>query len=203
MLLKWLRKIDWLPIIFVVLITGIPVFGMYAFTTILIKKNIFFLSSVSGLLILSPVFVFLWKRLIEDYYQIPKSYYRAEWLKIEAFRDFITQLPWFLGLNLLVVIWVCFTFGIALPTIAHHIISKPSEKQWQIQSKNVTHVKYTVYWLRIESSTSYISNSLRCDSKLFNAINIGDIVNVHGQLSPIGFSYSDIEINSTLNRPFH
>ena len=203
MLLKWLRKIDWLPIIFVVLITGIPVFGMYASVTILIKKNIFFLSSVSGLLILSPVFIFLWKRLIEDYNQIPKSYYRAEWLKIEAFRDFITQLPWFFGLNLLVVIWVCFTFGITLPTIAHHIISKPSEKQWQIQSKNITHTKYTVYWLRIESSTGYISNSLRCDSKLFNAINIGDIVNVHGQLSPVGFSYSDIEINSTADQAIH
>jgi hypothetical protein len=203
MLLKWLRKIDWLPIIFVVLITGIPVFGMYASVTILIKKNIFFLSSVSGLLILSPVFIFLWKRLIEDYNQIPKSYYRAEWLKIEAFRDFITQLPWFFGLNLLVVIWVCFTFGITLPTIAHHIISKPSEKQWQIQSKNITHTKYTVYWLRIESSTGYISNSLRCDSKLFNAINIGDIVNVHGQLSPVGFSYSDIEIYSTADQAIH
>ena len=101
------------------------------------------------------------------------------------------------------VIWVCFTFGITLPTIAHHIISKPSEKQWQIQSKNITHTKYTVYWLRIESSTGYISNSLRCDSKLFNAINIGDIVNVHGQLSPVGFSYSDIEIYSTADQAIH
>ena len=203
MLLKRLRTIDWLPIMFVIIITGIPIFGMYASTTILIEQNIFFWSSAFGLLLLSPIFIFLWKRLVENYYQIPKSYNRSDWLKVPAFRDFISELPLFVGINLLMVIWVCFTFGITFPTIVHHIISRPSEKQWQIQSKNITHVKYTVYWLEIESPTSYLDNSLRCDSKLFNDIKIGDVVNVRGQLSPIGFSYSDIKINSTLNSHFH